>query len=382
VPRTLRVAIDLRPLARGPSTGIGLILSQIVEELTPRGFEFVGVSDRPLAPNPTFEALDVRVSGGDTGRIRWEAFELPRLLRSITPAPDLYHATWNHGVPEALPFPSLLSLHDLIPWVRPALVPWPRPVLVHRWLYRRAVSASARSASRIVTLSEASRRDIAGRIPRAASKVEVVPCAVPRWLTPAAPHECAAWRSRFGGGGYWLYFGGFDPRKGVDLIVDAMSRVFPGGAGAPALVLAGSVNPLAKQLARSAEAKGLRAHLPGYVPDAELAGLLGGAALFIYPSRYEGFGIPPLLAMAAGTPCVTSDAAALPEVVGDAAILFPSGDAAALAGCLGAAAGNPASLEPLSRMGRDRAARFSVEALGERMTRAYERVASRREGSA
>jgi glycosyltransferase involved in cell wall biosynthesis len=377
----MRVAIDLRPLARGPSTGIGLILAQIVEELTPRGFEFVGVSDRPLARNPTFETIDVRVSGSGTGRIRWEAFELPRLLRSITPAPDLYHATWNHGVPDALPFPSLLSLHDLIPWVKPALVPWPHVALVHRWLYRRAVSASARNASRIVTLSEASRRDIAGRIPGAASKVEVVPCAVPRWLTPAAPDESAAWRSRFGGR-YWLYFGGFDPRKGVELLVDAMSRVFPGGAGAPALVLAGSVNPLAERLARSAEAKGLRAHLPGYVPDAELAALLGGAGLFIYPSRYEGFGIPPLLAMAAGTPCVTSDAAALPEVVGDAAILFRSGDAAALAERLSAAALDPVSLEPLSRRGREQAARFSVEALGERMTRAYERVASRREGSA
>jgi glycosyltransferase involved in cell wall biosynthesis len=382
VPRTTRVAIDLRPLARGPSTGIGLILTQIVEELTPRGFEFVGVSDRALGPIPIFGTIDVRVSGRAGGRIRWEAFELPRLLRSITPPPDLYHATWNHGIPDALPFPSLLSLHDLIPWVTPALTPWPYPPLLHRWLYRRAVTTSARNASRIVTLSEASRRDIAGRIPIVSSKVEVVPCAVPRWLKPAGKEESAAWRARFGGRPYWLYFGGFDPRKGVDLLVDAMSRAFPGGAGAPALVLAGAVNPLAERLARSAAAKGLRAHLPGYVPDAELAALLGGAELFIYPSRYEGFGIPPLLAMAVGTPCVTSDAAALPEVVGDAAILFPSGNAAALAERLGAAARDPGALEPFSRKGRERAARFSVEALGQRMIRAYVRAASPREGSA
>ena len=382
MPRTTRVAIDLRPLARGPSTGIGLILTQIVEELTPRGYEFVGVSDRPLGPVPSFETVDVRVSGSAGGRIRWEAFELPRLLRSITPAPDLYHATWNHGIPAMLPFPSILSLHDLIPWVTPALTPWPRPSLFHRWLYRRAVRASARNASRIVTLSEASRRDIAERIPAVASKVEVAPCAVPRWLKPAAPDEIAAWRARLGGGPYWLYFGGFDPRKGVDLLVDAMSRAFPGGAGAPALVLAGAVNPLAERLAREASALGLRAHLPGYVPDEELGALLGEAELFIYPSRYEGFGIPPLLAMAVGTPCVTSDAAALPEVVGDAAILFPSGNAAALAERLSAAARDPGALEPLRRRGPERASRFTVEALGERMTRAYERVASRREGSA
>jgi glycosyltransferase involved in cell wall biosynthesis len=214
------------------------------------------------------------------------------------------------------------------------------------------------------------------------AKVEVVPCAVPRWIKPATAIDIAAWRARFGGGPYWLYFGGFDPRKGVDLLVDAMSRAFPGGAGAPALVLAGAVNPLAERLAREASALGLRAHLPGYVPDEELVALLGGAELFIYPSRYEGFGIPPLLAMAVGTPCVTSDAAALPEVVGDAAILFPSGNAAALAERLSAAARDPGALEPLRRRGPERASRFTVEALGERMIRAYERVASPREGSA
>ena len=381
MPRPTRVAIDLRPLARGPSTGIGLILTQILEELGPRGFEFVGVSDRPLSPHVP-ASIEARVSGTSKGRIRWERGDLPRILRAIHPAPDLYHATWNHGVPEGLPFPSVLSLHDLIPWVAPSLVPWPRPATLHRWLYRRAVSDSARNAGVIVTLSEASRRDIAERIPAAASKIEVVPCAVPRWFQAPTPLASASFRSRFGGGAYWLYFGGFDPRKGVDLLVDAMSRAFPEGRGAPALVLAGSVNRLAERLSRAAEAWGLRVHLPGYVPDAELAALLGGAELFIYPSRHEGFGIPPLLAMAAGTPCVTSDAPAIREVVGDAAILFPSGDAAALAARLAAVARDRTSLTPLTRRGPERAARFRVEAMAERMIRAYARVAGSREGSA
>ena len=381
MPRPIRVAIDLRPLARGPSTGIGLILTQILEELGPRGFEFLGVSDRPLS-SPVAPSIEVRVSEASTGRIRWEAGELPRILRAIRPAPDLYHATWNHGVPEGLPFPSLLSLHDLIPWVAPSLVPWPKPAMLHRWLYRRAVSASARNAAAIVTLSEASRRDIAERIPAASSKIEVVPCAVPRWFQPPAPGACAAFRARFGGGAFWLYFGGFDPRKGVDLLVEAMSRAFPGGHGAPALVLAGTVNRRAERLARAAGAKGLRVHLPGYVPDADLPALLGGAELFIYPSRYEGFGIPPLLAMASGTPCVTSDAPAIQEVVGDAAILFPSGDAEALAARLAAVARDRVSVAPLIQRGRERAARFRVEAMAERMIRAYGRVAGSRGGSA
>ncbi len=382
MPRPTRVAIDLRPLARGPSTGIGLILTQILEELTPRGFRFIGLSDRPLEGAPIPERIEVRASPGAGGRIRWESRELPQMLRAIRPEPDLYHATWNHGVPSGLPFPSLLSLHDLIPWVLPGLVPWPRPSLLHRWLYRRAVSASTRNAAAIVTLSAASRRDIAALLPEASPKTEVVPCAVPRWLKPASPEESASWRARFGGEPYLLYFGGFDPRKGVDLLVDGLARAFPEPSRAPALVLAGAVNPIAREAARSAEARGLRVHLPGYVPDRDLAALLGGARLFVYPSRYEGFGIPPLLAMAAGTPCVTSDASAVREVAGDAALYFPSGDAAALGSALAAAIRDPARLTALAALGRERAARFSVEALAERMTRVYERVAGSRGGSA
>lgn len=374
MPRPTRVAIDLRPLARGPSTGIGLILTQILEELTPRGFHFIGLSDRPLEAAPIGELIEVRASPGSGGRIRWESRELPQMLRAIHPAPDLYHATWNHGVPSGLPFPSILSLHDLIPWVAPGFVTWPKPSFLHRLLYRRAVRASARNAALIVTLSEASRGDLAARIPGAASKVTVIPCAVPRWFTRAGSEAAASWRARFGGP-YLLYFGGFDPRKGVELLVDGMARAYPDPSRAPALVLAGAVNPLANDLARKATTRGLRAHLPGYVPDRDLAALLGGAAVFVYPSRYEGFGIPPLLAMAAGAPTITSDAAALREVVSDAGLSFPSGDAPALGSLLAEVARDPSPLAARAARGPGRAAGFSVEKLAERMIQAYERAA-------
>lgn len=381
VSRPTRVAIDLRPLARGPATGIGLIITQILEELPGRGIQFVGVSDRPIPAGVVADPIEVRIEGGAGGRIRWETFYLPRILRAIDPPPDLFHATWNHGVPPGLPFPSILSLHDLIPWVRPRLVTWPGPAPVHRWLYRRAVRASARRAEAIVTLSEASRRDIAAHVPEVSARVEVVPCAVPRWFRPAGTDRIEAWRARLDGRPYWAYFGGFDPRKGLDLLIEAMARALARRADAPALVLAGARNALAERLAATAVARGVRIHLPGYVPDAELSALLGGARLFLYPSHYEGFGIPPLLAMAAGTPCVSSDAAALPEVVGDAALVFPAGDVEALAGLLAKIAGEPALIRPLIDRGRERAARFTVEALAGRMTRAYERAASRRAGS-
>lgn len=375
---SLRVAIDLRPLALESSGGIGLLVSQLLEEVPRRGVSYVGVSDRPVPAGRVPATIPVTVGGPSGQRIRWEGRVLPRLLRGLDPPPDLFHATWNHGVPAGLPFPSVLSLHDLIPWRLPREVPWPRPAWLHQAIYRSSIRSSARRAAAILTLSEASRRDIAAHIPDAAPRVEVVPCAVPHWFGPAAPARVTENRSAFGDP-YWLYVGGFDPRKGLFALLAAMAAAFPEGNG-PALVLAGGANEHRRACEATAAALRVNAIFPGYVPDEDLAALYAGAALFVYPSRYEGFGIPPLLALAAGTPCVTTDGGALPEVVGDDAVIVPAGDVKALARALGDAAADPAPLRAMAAKGRARAARFSLDALGERTTRAYERALGRPAG--
>ena len=379
--RSIRVAIDLRPLALPHSSGIGLLVGQLLEELPALGVEFVGLADRPVPDGRTPGEIPVRVAGGIEGRIRWESIALPQLLKSFDPPPDLFHATWNHGVPERLPFPSILSLHDLIPWRHPDLVPWPRPAFLHRALYRESVRHSVRAAAAVITLSEASRRDIAAALPAAARKVEVIPCAVPRWFRAASAEETDATRARFGGP-YWLYVGGFDPRKGIGDLLEALGTARAQGAAIPPIVLAGARNAEAEACRARAAALGVPAHFPGYVPDAELPALYAGADLFVYPSRAEGFGIPPLLAMAAGTPAIVSDGGSLPEVVGDAAVVVPGGDVRALAGALAAAAAHPDALRPAAARGRARAAEFTVEALAARTLRVYERAVARRGESA
>ncbi len=372
---TLRVAIDLRPLALESVGGIGLLVRQLLEEVPRSGLSYVGISDRPLPPGRMPEGIRVEVLGPAAGRIRWEARLLPRLLASLSPRPQLFHATWNHGVPAGAGVPSVLSLHDLIPWRLPREVPWPKPAWLHQALYRNSVRASARRASVIVTLSVASRRDIASRIPDAAPRVEVVPCALPRWFVPAGGEGIAANRRRFGHP-YWLYVGGFDPRKGLFTLLAAAAAAFPEGC-APALVLAGADNEHRRACEAMAKALGVDARFPGYVADGDLPALYEGASLFVYPSRYEGFGIPPLLALAAGVPCVTTDGGALPEVVGDAAIVVPAGDVPALAQVLRNAAGDESSLLSLAARGRERAATFSLDALVARMLRVYDRALGR-----
>ena len=315
----------------------------------------------------------VRSGGG--GRIRWEWNVLPAALRGIEPAPNLYHATWNHGIPRGLPFPSILTLHDLIPWKLPGAVPWPRPAILHQALYRRAVSSSASEAARIVVVSEATRADVAALLPGVASRTEVVSNALPPWFQPVGREAGAESRKRFADGGpYWLYLGGFDPRKGIDTLLGAIDEAFPDRSHAPDLVLAGSRNREAERAEALARALGVRVHFPGYIPDAELAAIFAGASLFIYPSRYEGFGIPLLFALASEVPCVVSDGGSLPEVAGDAGILFPAGDVAALARVLRRAAGDSEWLAAHAARGPARASQFRVEAMAERMLRAYERA--------
>ena len=379
VTRDLRIAIDLRPLALEFVTGVGVVIGQILEELDGEGATFVGVSNRPVPAGRIPPTVPVLVEGGTGGRIRWEWNVLPRLLRRIDPAPDLFHATWNHGLPKGLPFPSILTIHDLIPWRFPRDVPWPQPAWLHRALYRHALSSSAREAAAIVTVSETSRYDVEERLPHAARRVEVVKNPLPRWFRPADEADGLELRDRLAGGRpYWLYLGGFDPRKALPTMLTAVSQAFPDRASAPMLVLAGARNPYARKCEAIAAQLGLPARFPGHVPDSELPALFAGASLFIYPSRHEGFGIPLLFAMATGVPIVASDGGSVPEVVGDAGHLFPAGDARALAGILRGAAADPGSLAASAARGRERVGRFSAKEFGERMLRVYARAASGR----
>jgi glycosyltransferase involved in cell wall biosynthesis len=374
----------MRPLALDHVTGVGQVVVGILEELRGRGVSFVGLAHRPVPADRIPAGIPVLHAPSTGGRIRWEAGVLPRLLRAVEPRPDLHHATWNHGVPRNAPVPSVLTVHDVIPWVRPELVPWPRPAWLHRSLYRGAVRAGVRRAARVTADSEASLRDLAARVPGAASKAEVVPPALPRWFRPD-PSAAESGRARWNEGRpYWLYLGGFDPRKGIPDLLEAAARARSGNEGEtiPALLLAGSPGPLAAEYEARARSARIEARFPGYVEDRDLPSLYAGASLFLYPSRYEGFGIPLLFAMASGVPVVASDAGSVPEVLGDAGLLFSAGDAASLSSRLREAARDPAALREAAARGLERVRAFSPERFGERMLRVYERAASLRGGSA
>jgi glycosyltransferase involved in cell wall biosynthesis len=159
---------------------------------------------------------------------------------------------------------------------------------------------------------------------------------------------------------YFLYVGTIQPRKNLVRLLEAFAQLSP---EAPRLVIAGKRGWLSAPIERRAAELGLaeRVVFAGYVPDAELPGLLRGALAFVFPSLYEGFGMPVLEAMAAGVPVLTSSTSALPEVAGDAALLVDPCDTAAIAGGMARLAGDASLRADLRARGLARAAEFTWE---------------------
>jgi glycosyltransferase involved in cell wall biosynthesis len=274
---------------------------------------FAGLVERRVIP---FPRLWTHV------RLSWEM-----LLRS----PDLLFVP-SHVLPLVHPRRSLATVHDL------GYHYYPEAHTLFQNLYLRwSTRYNARTATRILADSEATRRDLVHyyRIPE--DKIAVVYPGRDECLAPAAdPVLLDAVRTRYGlTVPYLLYVGTLHPRKNLVRLVQAFASLLALNLDL-SLVLAGQKGWLYEDISSQVRELGLgnRVLLTGYVPDVDLAPLLSGALAFVFPSLYEGFGLPVLEAMACGTPVVCSNTSSLPEVAGDAALLVNPHDTEALAAAL------------------------------------------------
>lgn len=254
------------------------------------------------------------------------------------------HASLVHGLDATIPVasrvPRVVTFHDLsvfdVPWTFTR-----RRAVGKRLQARHAV----RAADAIIAVSAFTAERLRSRFGVDAVVIHEAPspdCAPPLAGAVADVRERYELPERF-----VLHVGALEPRKDVPGLARACESI---GA---ALVLAGP------DLA--ARAGGLKARLLGYVPQADLGALYAAAAVVAFPSRYEGFGLPPLEAMACGAPVVASRAGSLPEVLGDAARLVPAGDVDALARALADVLADEGVRAELSAAGLDRARQFSWE---------------------
>ena len=272
--------------------------------------------------------------------------------------------------------PVVVTIHDLIP----RLLPLYRGHILAR-AYTALVSAATPRASLILADSEASRLDILRDLGLPEKKVRRIYLAADQRYRPDGdPAVDQASRQKYGlPEKYVLYLGGFDVRKNVPALLEAWAQ--SSLARHSPLVLGGSVPAPDGRL--FADYAGLVARLGladavkfiGPVAEADKPALYRGAAVFVYPSRYEGFGLPPLEAMACGTPVVTTSCASLPEVVGEAGLVVSPDDARALGEAIRTCLTEPATAQALRERGWQQARRFSWEDTARETAAAYAAVA-------
>ena len=332
------VVIDADVLGRR-RTGDETYVSNLLRELpaVAPDLRLAAVTRRPDLVPDGVEAVELPARSQELRML----LAVPRLLRRLRPA--LAH--FQHALPPALPCPAVVTIHDLSFERRPDVMgTWDRLV------FRSLVPRSARRARRVLTVSERTARDVCElyRIPH--ERIVVTPNGAPRAF---ARDGRAA-----GSGGYALFVGAVQRRK-YPLAALAAAR----DAGLP-LVVAGPE----RDRALAAALRRAGADVRGYVDENELARLYRGAACLVLPSRYEGFGLPVLEAMASGTPVVAAEEPALREVAGDAAVLVHRSELAA--GIRRALA----ERERLVAAGLERARLFSWRETARRTAAAYRDV--------
>ncbi|MEK6813475.1 MAG: glycosyltransferase family 1 protein [Nitrospirota bacterium] len=285
----------------------------------------------------------------------WEHAVLPYRLRKA--GADIFHGP-AFLIPFRSPtFRTVVTVHDLVVFLHPETVPR-RYSLYMKWLVRMAV----RRADRIIAVSECTRLDLMNILGVDSSRIVVIPEAAGPEFGPPGPERVESVLNRYNiNGRYLLHVGNLEPKKNLPRVIRAFDRVkrMPGGADL-SLVIAGKKGWLYDEIFRTANAVSANAiRFLGYVPRDEMAAIYAGASCFVFPSIYEGFGLPVLEAMACGTPVVTSNISSMPEVAGRAAVLVDPYDEESIASGILAVVSDPSLQSTLRREGILRSRTFS-----------------------
>jgi glycosyltransferase involved in cell wall biosynthesis len=356
-----RVAVDLRALVGRPS-GIGWFTLAVVRRLASRGrFSVLGLAQAEPFGGETLrgEGAAVETQWAPLG-VWWQQFLLPpRLARGDV------DVLWSplFTLPVNLPVPGVVTVHDLSVYLLPS---------AHRfkvrWSQRPFLPGTLRRARAIAADSEATARDLGRCFPAIAGKVRIVYPGVDPEFRPGEADEIEGTRRELGcPQGFLLFSGTLEPRKNVSLLLDVWEELRRSGE-TPPLVLSGGYGwhsePLAERI-RSLSATGV--HDLGHLPRERLIRVMQAATAFVYPSLFEGFGLPVAEAMACGVPTLASRQSSLPEVVGDAGVLFDPARPEELAAALRRVLADSGWAAELARRGPQRAARFDWNRTAELM---------------
>jgi glycosyltransferase involved in cell wall biosynthesis len=310
------------------------------------------------------ELPDWLAIGCEQALLRWD---LHRIKAQVLHSSSIYRAVLAPGRP------SVVALHDVIPLLFPK--DYMRTGALYRLMY-----AAARRADLLLTVSERARRDIVAHLGVAPESVVVVPGAADPHFRPTPPDPDLLDGLEITQP-YVLYVGGLtehDPRKGVDELIDAFAAWTAAERRPEMLVLSGRLGAASGALRDRARRSGGRILFTGFVPDERLPALYSAASCLVTCSRYEGFGLPALEALACGTPVAAYRVGAHEEVVGPGALLVDEGKSDALMLAVQVLADHAELRARLAQAGQAHAARFSWRRSAELTWQTYERVAGMR----
>jgi glycosyltransferase involved in cell wall biosynthesis len=371
-----------------PNTGSGQYVRQLVARLPGlasrhefalivpdrRSFKAIDLTSNFQLPRPLCGQSNFQTPTSNFRKLLFEQSIIPRAARALRA--DLIHVPY-WAPPLSARVPSVVTIHDLIPLILKEYRGGPLARM-----YTGLVAAAARGAALILTDSEASRQDILRHLNVPAARVRAIYLAAdPKFTSRPDAIDRAAVRRKYDlPDDYVLYLSGFDPRKNVETALQVYTWAQDAIGPTHPLVVAGRLPEAGKrffvdprEIARRIEVEDALRFI-GEVDEEDIVALYQGATALLYPSRYEGFGLPALEALACGVPVVGSNAASIPEVVGDAGVLVDPDDARAMAGALIAVVTDASLRGALSERALKQAARFSWDETTRQTIEAYESV--------
>ena len=383
----MKIAWDAQLLMDPEKTGIGFMAQNIIQSFAGNPqiqgtLNVFTMRKRRRHPEQLQRILDYAKLGYDIHACGWFHDVAYKMIWNFLPLPyhwffgkeaDITHF-FNYYVPPGVHGKVITTVCDMVCEAYPETMNRKT-----RTMLKMSLEKSCKRADCIVTISEFSKQEIMRYMHIPEQKIEVVPCGVdmetyhPNWDEAAIQRAKAAYRI---GSPYFLYLGTLEPRKNIERLIEAYAQFKGKHPQAPKLVLAGRKGWLYDSIFERVQQCQIEADVifTGYVKSQDVAPLICGALAFVFPSLYEGFGLPPLESMACGTPVIASDVASIPEVVGDAGLLVDPLQPAQLCDAMQRVWLDEALRAELRQKGLARAQTFTWKAQAERMLDVYARV--------
>ncbi len=368
----MRIGFDGTPLL-GQRSGVGHYTGRLLAHLVRQRpeWEYMLFSNRPFETLETALARTQPVINNfGWSRFVWMQLMLPHIIRQRQP--DLCHFP-NNTAPLCLSRPSVITIHDASLFLHSRHHPRSRLLAL-----RLLLPHVARRATAVITVSHHARQDLSRVLQLPAEKIHVIHEAAPDGFQPLVdPIERRQLRARYNlPEAFVLFVGTIEPRKNLQRLIRAVAQLRQRGCGTR-LVLVGPNGWLINgSLEKEIEALDLKEVVQnlGYVPQADLPGIYSLATLFAFPSLYEGFGLPPLEAMACGTPVLTSCNSAMAEICGEAAWLVDPQEEEAIADGLACLLKDADQRAHLRQLGLAQAQKYSWEQTAQETAVVYKKV--------